>query len=107
MPTFEDVWNDIQRRLPKGAEIPNWSYDGRAHGTTRIDEIYYYEIWVSGQNTAKSREVKRGDFQKLHEIWDRYKQGHIRRDEIGNLSRNSTYIITILHWREADREAPG
>jgi hypothetical protein len=29
MPNFEEVWDDIQRRLPIGIEIPNWSYDGR------------------------------------------------------------------------------
>jgi len=104
MPTFADVWDDIQRRLPKGTEIPNWSYDGRTRGVTRIDEIYFYEIWVSGQNTTKSREVKRDDFKKLFEVWDRYKQGPIRRDEITDLSRNSTYIFTILHWRETGQE---
>jgi hypothetical protein len=106
MPTFEEVWDDIQRRLPIGIEIPNWSYDGRTRGTTRIDEKYYYEIWVSGKSTTKSREVKRDDFKKLYEIWDRYKHGQIRRDEISDLSRNSTYIFTILHWRETDQETP-
>jgi hypothetical protein len=106
MPTFEEVWDDIQRRLPIGIEIPNWSDDGRTRGTTRIDEKYYYEIWVSGKSTTKSREVKRDDFKKLYEIWDRYKHGQIRRDEISDLSRNSTYIFTILHWRETDQETP-
>ena len=105
--TFEDVWDDIQRRLLKGIEIPNWSYDGRTRGTTRVDEIYYYEIWVNGSNTTESRTVRREDFKKMYEIWELYKLGHIRRGEISGLSRNSTYIFTILHWRETDQETAG
>jgi hypothetical protein len=104
MPAFEEAWDDIQRRLPKGTQMKNWSYDGHARGTTRIDEIYYYDIWVSGQGTTKSRKVTREDFKKVYEIWDGYKQGRIGRDKISDLSRNSTYIFTILHWREGDEE---
>jgi hypothetical protein len=104
VPAFEDVWSDIQLRLSVGLELPNWSYDGRARGTTRIDEKYFYELWVSGSNTTKSRKVTRNDFKTLYEIWDRYKQEQIGRDEISDLWRNSTYIFTILRWREADEE---
>jgi hypothetical protein len=105
--TFDEVWQDIQLRLSVGLELPNWSYDGRARGTTRIDEKYFYEIWVTGPKTSKSRKVTRNDFKTFYELWDRYKQGQLGRGEISDVSRNSSYIIAILHWREADEETTG
>jgi hypothetical protein len=104
MPIFEEVWDDIQHRLKKGTDISNWSHDGRARGITHVDEVYYYEVWVSGHRTTKSRLVRRDDFKRLYELWDRYKEGQVKRGEITDKSHNSSYIFAILHWQETDQE---
>lgn len=106
MTAFNDVWREIQARLTEGAEIPNWSYDeGYTGNVTRIVEKYYDVIAVTGGRTVRPRDVKRADFQKVFELWDRYKQGLTSRDDIQQISRNSTYIFSILRWLEVSQGA--
>jgi hypothetical protein len=100
MTTFNELWHEIRQRLSQGQEISNWSYDGQARGVTRIERFNYDEVVVTGENTKEARSVSRNDFKKVFEIWDRYKQGLVPRSEIGKISRNTTYILTILHWLE-------
>jgi hypothetical protein len=101
VPTFNEIWGDIRTRLAEGMEIRNWSYDhGYTGNLTRIERLNYDEVVVTGDRTTRPRSVARADFQKVFEFWDRYKQGLSSRDDIQNVSRNSTYIISILHWLE-------
>jgi hypothetical protein len=86
-------------------EIPNWSYDSGYTGKVSCIEGLNYDVFiVTGEKTSEKRRVTRRDFQKVFELWDRYKEGHIPRDDIQALSRNSTYIISILHWLRASTE---
>jgi hypothetical protein len=101
MATFDEVWRELGARLSEGTEIPNWSYDhGYTGKVTRIERVYYDSITVSGDRTTKHRAVPGTDFKKVFEFWDRYKQGLIPRDDIQEISRNSTYIFSLLHWLE-------
>jgi hypothetical protein len=104
MRTFDEAWRDTRLCLFQGLELPNWSYDGRARGITRIDQVYFDEIMVSARGTVGSRSVRKTDFKKVYEFWERYKQGQISRDELQKISRNTTYIFSILHWLEASQE---
>jgi hypothetical protein len=101
MATFDEVWRELRGRLCEGTEIPNWSYDhGYTGKVTRIERVYYDSITVSGERTTERRDVLRTDFKKVFEFWDRYKQGLLPRDDIQKISRNSTYIFSLLHWLE-------
>jgi hypothetical protein len=101
MAASNDVWREIQTRLIVGTEIPNWAYDGGYTGkVTRIAQKYFDVIAVTGGRTVRPRDIKRTDFQKVYGLWDRYKEGLTSRDEIQQISKNSTYIFSILRWLE-------
>jgi hypothetical protein len=78
------------RKLLIGATIAARS------GTTRIERLNYDEVVVSGDNTTGPKSVPRTEFKRLLEFWDRYKQGIVSRDELQKISRNTTYILSIL-----------
>jgi hypothetical protein len=106
MATFNEVWRDILQRLCEGTEIPNWSYEsGYTGNATRIERLNYDEVVVTGENTKGPRSVPRIDFQTVFEYWGRYKQGLVPRGEIAGISRNATYILSVLHWLEQPNEA--
>jgi len=99
MAQFDEAWREIRGRLSEGTEVRNWSYDSGYTGTTtRIERLNYDEIVVTGDRTTEPRPVARTGFKKVFEFWDRYRQGLVSRDEIVKISRNSTYILSILHW---------
>jgi len=106
MAGFNEVWSEIQTHLTKGAEIPNWGYEeGYTGNVTLIVGKYYDVIEVTGGRTVKPRDVTRPDFKKVYEVWDRYKQGLTSREEIQQISRNTTYIFSILRWLETSQGA--
>ena len=96
---FNEIWREIQARLSEDIEIPNWGYEGYTGKVTRIEGKNYDEIIVSGERTTERRRVPRQEFKKVFELWDRYKHDG-NRAEIQQISRNSTYIFSILHWLE-------
>jgi hypothetical protein len=99
MSAFTVVWGEIRRQLSIGTEIRNWSYDSGYTGkVTHIQDKNYDEIVVTSEGINGKRRISRREFEKLFELWDRYRAGHIPRDEIQEVSRNSTYILSILHW---------
>jgi hypothetical protein len=105
MLTFNEVWHEIQDRLSDGMEIPNWGYqEGYTGKFTRIERKYFDVIVVTGDKVTRPRDVKREDFKRVYEFWERYKQGLTPRDEIQRMSRNTTYIFSILHWLERSEE---
>jgi hypothetical protein len=45
--------------------------------------------------------VTRSDFENLFAVWPEYLSGKKSREELRDLSQNSTYIITLLNWAES------
>jgi hypothetical protein len=98
MSDFHEAWSDIQRRLSPGMEIRNWSREGYTERLSRIEYKDHREVGVSGENTASVRYISKQEFERVFEDWERYKQGHVSRDQIN--SQNTTYIFSIFHWLE-------
>jgi len=44
--------------------------------------------------------IKKHSFQNVYPIWEKYIKGNFPRQEIGNITRHSKYIISILHQFE-------
>ena len=101
MSSFNGVWHEIRQRLSRGMEIRNWGYDrGYTGNASQIVDVNYDEIVVTGEKTNGKRRIARRDFEKVFEVWDRYRVGLLPRDAVTKISRNSTYIFSILHWLE-------
>lgn len=101
MPTFDEIWHELRLRLTRGMEVRNWSQDSGYTGKiSRVEDLNYDEIVVTGDRTTSRRRVARRDFKKVFDYWDLYKRGRISRAEVLEISRNSTYIFSLLHWLE-------
>lgn len=98
---FEGVWADIRRRLRPGILVRNWSADrGYTGGEFRINDVDGGAVIVRSGQMGQERRVSTGDFQRLFTFWGAYNRGTIGRAELGKRSQNTTYILSILHWRD-------
>jgi hypothetical protein len=103
MTTFDDVWADIVSRLSAGSSISNWgSVKGYTGKIARIERVDQEAITVSGEETATPRCIRKAEFARIFEHWEGYKNGTVSRSDLVDLSFNTTYILSILQWRESD-----
>jgi hypothetical protein len=42
------------------------------------------------------RTIFKGDFAKVYRVWNDYCAGHYSRADLGKLSQNTTYILSIF-----------
>jgi hypothetical protein len=95
---FEATWSKIVQRLHPGETIRNWgqarSYTG---GTFQIESVVNSSVTVFGGNMRHPRAISKSDFEKVHAIWPDYCAGNFPRAKMTDLSKNTTYILSILH----------
>jgi len=98
---FEDLWADIQRRLPVRERIQNWSADkGYTGGRFRITDVEPSSVTIEADGTSIPRQVAKSEFRKIFADWPGYQAGTARRNVPRDKSKNTAYILSILHWRE-------
>jgi hypothetical protein len=98
--TFEEVWADFRHRLKPGSAIKNWSVRGYTGREFRIDGIDGAKVVVIPAK-GKPRSVSKADFAGMYSLWSTYKSGTIGRAELTAKSQNTTYILSLFHWRES------
>jgi hypothetical protein len=96
--SFENIWIRVRNELQIGQVIKNW---GNARGFTgntfQIIGITEKIVECVPPKAKNSQKVPKGDFEKLWGIWQKYITDEILRNEIGDMSRYSSYIISIFH----------
>lgn len=98
---FESTWTDLQRRLPVRERIQNWSADkGYTGGRFQIKDVKPSSITIEVGGTSVPHQVAKSEFQKIFADWPAYRVGTVRRSALRDKSKNTTYIVSILHWRE-------
>jgi hypothetical protein len=94
---FENVWLEIVAKLRPGDEVMNWgSARGYTGGSFKIEEVNGSGVGVFGGAMTMPRKISKGDFEKVHAVWDQYITGNYPRAKMINLSQNTTYILSIL-----------
>jgi hypothetical protein len=93
---FDEVWRQIRALLATRTTVPTWSRDGRVRTPP-------FQAWVDGDvvmvdppDARGLQRVRRGDFEVIHALWDGYLRESVGRQELTDLSRSSTYVISIL-----------
>lgn len=97
--TFEGTWADLRISLKPGTAIENWgARNGYTGAGFKVDGI---DRGTSGKRSPRS--ISREDFRRVFNQWPSYRAGKIGRAELGQItgSRNTTYILSLLHWLEA------
>lgn len=96
--SFNQTWNEVCSRLAPMSKMSRWSAAGRAKGEFGILEVTSDGVIV--QLSKGIRKVPRVSFEVIFEKWAGYKAGNVPRHELRDVSYNSTYVISILHWLE-------
>jgi len=100
---FENVWRELQRRLRPGTEVRNWTVlKGYLGDTMTVVAVRAETIEVDAPRAKNLVVVPKAHFKALWEIWALYTDGQVPRQEITEMTFYSKYIISILHWLEAE-----
>jgi hypothetical protein len=99
METIDAVWADFRARLKPKTVVKAWSATGRARAKFSIEDLDGGAITIL-PGTGSARRISKGDFEKVLDYWAQYKAGRVTRVELTNISQNTTYILSLLHWRE-------
>lgn len=97
--SFDDFWSSLQRVRPIG-RTNAWSIAGKTRSTFEITDIEAGSVTVQPDSGARRR-ISKSDFAKVFERWTDYKTEHLPRQDLREISQNSTYILTILHIIES------
>ncbi len=96
-PGFESIWLTLQMRLQEDYLMQAWSqHSGYTGGLFRIYAVG--DDFVKVELGTGIRHVPKKDFENLYSVWDEYIYGKIKRYEIREITRHSTYIISIFHY---------
>ena len=96
---FEGAWADIRRRLPVRERIQNWSADKGYTGVRfQIKDVEPSSITIKADGT--SVQIAKSEFQKIFADWPSYQGETFGQGSLWDKSKNTAYIISILHWHE-------
>ena len=95
---FEGVWARIQRTIALGDTIRNWSrHSGYRGNDFSIHGVGARFVEVDNPGAENIQHIPREDFARVHEHWDAYNAGVFARNRLRDITRFSTYVISILH----------
>ncbi len=61
---------------------------------------------IDVESTGGTRAIAKDEVKRVFLLWDRYRDGTLARHKL-NLGMNSSHIIGILHWLDAQAEQLG
>ena len=104
--SFEEVWAQIQRNVAPGDTIRNWSrHSGYRGNDLMIHAVEARFVDIDSPGAENIQHILREDFSRVHEHWNAYTSGVFARSRLRDITRFSTYVISILHHvLESDRK---
>src|SRR5262249_3751151 len=103
--SFQQCWASLRAAVHAGMTIPPWSAKGGSKTPVKILEVGDGSIDVEAGN-GTARKVPRADFERIFEVWPQYKVGERNRKNLQEITFNSVYVISVLHWLET-QPSPG
>ena len=95
---FEAVWVQIQRKIAPGDTIRNWSrhsgYRGKDFAIHAVNDRF---VEIDSPGAANIQHIAREHFARVHEHWEAYNAHMFARSRLRDITRFSTYVISILH----------
>lgn len=102
---FSSTWAAVRVELAAGTPIDNWTVLrgqlGDSFVVTRVDADC---VEVDSPGARTLQRIPMNDFERVYELWGGYLDRRVQRQEIRDVTRYSTYIISIFHWLETRRD---
>ena len=84
--------------IAPGHTIRNWSqHSGYRGNDFTIHAIEARFVEVDSPGAENIQHISREDFARVHEHWTAYTAGVFARSRLRDITRFSTYVISILH----------
>ncbi len=100
------TWADLQQKLALGRHRTWSAAKGHLNNWFEVVEIRPDHIFVTSPGIkGKPRKVGQIPFENVARVWLRYRSGNLPRTELVGITRNSTYIITLMNWLEERQQA--
>ena len=94
---FESIWLKLQMQLQEDYLMEAWSqHSGYTGGLFRIYAVG--DDFVKVELTKSIQHISKKEFEKVYDIWSAYKSGLVPRHQLRDITRYSTYIISIFHY---------
>ena len=99
---FEGFWNYLKEELKEWKTINYWSVAGqyRKNSFEAIAKDNYVLVYL--ENGSLQR-IPKEDFRTVYEVWEQYLAREVKRYEIRDMTRFSSYIISIIHYLLKER----
>ena len=95
---FEAIWAQIQRSIAPSDTIRNWSrHSGYLGNDFTIHAVTDRFVEVDSPGAANIQHIARAEFARVHEQWEAYNARMIARSKLRDITRFSTYVISILN----------
>ncbi len=96
--SFEAVWAKLQRSIVPGDTIRNWSrHSGYLGNDFTIHAVTDRFVEIDSPGASNVQHIARAEFARVHEHWDAYNARMFARSTLRDITRFSTYVISILH----------
>ncbi len=90
-------WGTIRERIRPGAKIRHWSkHSGYLEGSFTISAVGENSVEVDSPGARNTQIVPAADFSKVLAVWAKYMAGDLPRHKLRDMTRFSTYIISII-----------
>lgn len=94
---FQEVWMAIQSSLTAGSQVKNWTAaKGYLGDSFKITTVSSSHVDVDSPKAETVQRVSKADFEFMHNNWDAYCAGNVRRTDLVKSTRVSKYTISIL-----------
>ena len=105
-PSQTPTWADLLQKLALGRYCTWSAAKGDLNNWFEVVEIRPDRILVTSPGIkGKPRHVRQVPFEKVAKVWPRYSSGNLQRRELVEITRNLTYIITLMNWLEKGQHA--
>ena len=92
------IWARVQRELSSQEIVRNWTQaKGYLGDSFKITSITQRSIQVEAPSALNLQNISERDFKEVYALWRGYLKGEVPRKAFMPLTRNSKYVISILH----------
>src|SRR5262249_9032704 len=97
---FSDAWHAIHVLVKPRKAIRKWSQDkGELDGSFDATKVESGSVDIETEAGSVTR-IGKQYFEAVYDLWEKYRYDSLQRKALGEVTRHSTYIISIFHLLE-------
>lgn len=105
--SFTSAWRILRMTLTPNTKIRNWSrLKGYLAGSFTIVDVRESDIHIRAGSSMTNQRIPKEDFEAVHQLWADYRMRRAQRQDIRDVTRYSTYILSIYNWIEENSMSP-